>query len=234
MLNFKIMEWPPNVPIHSLKIIMNEKNSLQYNIYSTEVCYSDIIYSKWNANTKLQFTVHHNSLPRLNKKKHSPDGVVGGILLKHSERNRYSVAALFGLFRHNVILSGQRTLLSFCLRELWRGSLSLRAEAATLPAPGLLQAALSFGENWKSTKSHFCCKNINPIICFKHPVPSCRIKCNIYADNDQRVSTDFTYTINISCILILQHFNVSSPFHFKTNSNKLGSSDTSVTRLQTG
>ena len=67
MLNFKIMEWP-NVPIHILEIIMNEKNSLQYNIYSIEVCYSDIIYWKWNANTKIKFTVHHNSLPRQNKK----------------------------------------------------------------------------------------------------------------------------------------------------------------------
>jgi hypothetical protein len=52
------------------------------------------------------------------RKEHSPDGVAGGILLKHSERNRYSVAALFGLFRHSVILSGHRTLLSFCFREL--------------------------------------------------------------------------------------------------------------------
>ena len=184
---------------------------------------------------------HKNSIyctskqpPKTKQKEHSPDGVAGGILLKHSERNRYSAAALFGLFRHNVILSGHRTLLSFCFRELWRGSLSLRMEAATLPAPGLLQAALSFGENWKSTKSHFYCKNINPIICFKHSVSLCRIKCNIYADSDQRVATDFTYTINISCIFILQYFYVSSLFHFKTTSNKLGSSVTTVTRLQTG
>jgi hypothetical protein len=131
-------------------------------------------------------------------------------------------------------LSGQRTLLSFCLRELWRWSLSLRVEAATLPAPGVLQAALSFEENWKSTKSHFYCKNINPIVCFKHPVSSCTIKCNIYADNDPKVSINFTYTINIYYILILQHFNVSSPFHFKTNSNILCSSVTAVTRLQNG
>ena len=67
MLNFKIMEWT-NVFIHTMKIIMNEKYSLQYNIYSTKVCYSDIIYWRWNANTKIQFTAHQNSLPRQNKK----------------------------------------------------------------------------------------------------------------------------------------------------------------------
>jgi hypothetical protein len=32
-----------NVLIHIMKIIMNEKNTLQYNIYSTEVYYSDTV-----------------------------------------------------------------------------------------------------------------------------------------------------------------------------------------------
>jgi hypothetical protein len=111
-------------------------------------------------------------------KRHSPDGVAGGILLKHSDRNRYRVAALLGLLRHNVILSGHRTLLNFCFRELWRGSLSLRAGVRMLPAPGLLQAALSLGENWNQHEACFL-KRINHSVCFMYPEYCCRIKFNI-------------------------------------------------------